>query len=310
MANLVQDDSGRPVIGVVSTSTGKAVSAHGFPLGSINAQAVAIVDGSGAQITSFGGGTQYTNGAATVANPVGTMPVYDNGGTISKVSTTLGLPIQVIGTPAVTATLQTQTDTIMIGGVNIKEINAVPPLMGNGITGTGSLRITVASDNSAVALWGHGATAATVPANATYAGRRGSTALPTAVTDGQQVGSMGDKFGRTVALIGAMRDLTLPMTQLTLANTTETTLIAAVAATFLDIVSVTIINTSATATQVDFRDSTGGTIRWSAYVPPTDMRGIVLPVPIPQNAVNNNWTAKLVTAVSSIIISGLYITNK
>lgn len=52
------------------------------------------------------------------------------------------------GTFAAQATLQTQTDTVMVGGVNIKEINAVTPLMGNGTTGTGSQRVTVASDNT------------------------------------------------------------------------------------------------------------------------------------------------------------------
>lgn len=47
------------------------------------------------------------------------------------------------------ATLQTQTDTVMVGGVNIKEINAIAVLMGNGVTGTGSQRVTIASDNTA-----------------------------------------------------------------------------------------------------------------------------------------------------------------
>lgn len=33
---------------------------------------------------------------------------------------------------------------------NVSQINGVTPLMGNGVTGTGSLRVTIASDNSAV----------------------------------------------------------------------------------------------------------------------------------------------------------------
>jgi hypothetical protein len=36
---------------------------------------VGIVDGDGTQITSFGGGTQYTEDAAAAANPVGTVPI-------------------------------------------------------------------------------------------------------------------------------------------------------------------------------------------------------------------------------------------
>lgn len=56
------------------------------------------------------------------------------------------------GTFATQSTLQTQTDTVMVGGMNIKEINAVTPLMGNGTTGTGSLRVTIASDNTAFSV--------------------------------------------------------------------------------------------------------------------------------------------------------------
>lgn len=57
-----------------------------------------------------------------------------------------------VGTFAVQATPVTQVDTFMLGGVNVKEINAVTPLMGNGVTGTGSLRVTIASDNTAFAV--------------------------------------------------------------------------------------------------------------------------------------------------------------
>ena len=64
---------------------------------------------------------------------------------------------------------------------NVAQINAVTPLMGNGTTGTGSLRVTIASDNTAnsnpwivnpgtAANWGVGATASAVPANSIYNG--------------------------------------------------------------------------------------------------------------------------------------------
>lgn len=43
-----------------------------FDLTNSNPLAVAIVDGDGTQISSFGGGTQYTEDAAAAANPVGT----------------------------------------------------------------------------------------------------------------------------------------------------------------------------------------------------------------------------------------------
>lgn len=155
------------------------------------------------------------------------------------------------------------------------------------------------------------ATGSAVPANAYYAAVQAQNALPTAATPLNLTGMFGDKFGRPVVLTNAVRDLVLPMAQLTLTSTTsETSLIAAVASTFNDIVSLIVINTSATATQVDFRDSTGGTIRLSLYVPAGDMRGIALPTPLPQAGVNTAWTAKCGTSVASVIITGTYIANK
>jgi hypothetical protein len=58
--------------------------------------------------------------------------------------------------------------------VNESQINGVTPLMGNGVSGTGSQRINIASDNSAVANWGQGATGSAVPTGAQYMGGIGS----------------------------------------------------------------------------------------------------------------------------------------
>lgn len=57
---------------------------------------------------------------------------------------------------------------------NVAQINGVTPLMGNGVTGTGSQRVTLSSDNSALPAAGQGATAAAVPSGATYLGANGS----------------------------------------------------------------------------------------------------------------------------------------
>lgn len=54
------------------------------------------------------------------------------------------------GTFAVQATPVAQADTFMLGGVNVKEINGVAPLMGAGNTGTGSPRVTIASDQASI----------------------------------------------------------------------------------------------------------------------------------------------------------------
>jgi hypothetical protein len=153
------------------------------------------------------------------------------------------------------------------------------------------------------------ATAAAVPANALYKGARGTTALPTAVTDGQLVGAMADKFGRQVTIAQSIRDLVSQGT-VTLTTTTETTVLAAVASVFLDVVEVVVINTSATGVRVDFRDATTGTIRFFIYCPPTDTRGLVSQVPWPQATVNTNWTAQLSGAVTDVRIAMKAVQNK
>lgn len=94
-------------------------------------------------LSVVGGGTEATAQRVTLAS--------DSTGVLTVKQATAGnLNATVVGTGtfAVQATLQTQTDTVMVGGVNIKEINAVTPLMGNGTTGTGSQRVTIASDNT------------------------------------------------------------------------------------------------------------------------------------------------------------------
>lgn len=62
------------------------IGVTGFSVGTSNAQAVAIVDGSGNQITSFGGGTQYAEGV-TQATATGTVMLGKFGTTIKAAQT-------------------------------------------------------------------------------------------------------------------------------------------------------------------------------------------------------------------------------
>jgi hypothetical protein len=139
----------------------------------------------------------------------------------------------------------------------------------------------------------------------------GATALPTAVTNGQLVMPMADKLGRTVVVHNAMRDLVTPVTQLVLtASTAETTLVGATASTFHDLLEVTFCNSSlTTATQVDIRDSTGGTVRCSVFVPAGSTVVKAWHTPLPQATVNTNWTAQCGSSVSSLTITGSYVSN-
>ena len=76
----------------------------GITAGTAQAGAVAIVDGSGNQITSFGGGTQYANGAVQ-ATPTGTTALGFDGANVRALSTTSSGYLNVLfpSTPTVNA---------------------------------------------------------------------------------------------------------------------------------------------------------------------------------------------------------------
>lgn len=214
--------------------------------GASDAVGVAIVDGSGNQITSFGGGTQYADGDA-VATPTGTaalgfdgtnvqalatdasgnlqvdvlnssIPVTDNGGSLT-VDGTVAVSSSALPTGAATAANQ-QTDAltdtelratpvvvdlganndVTVSGtvaatqsgswslaanqsVNVAQMNGVATTMGNGASGTGVQRVTIASDSTGVIIArGAAAVDAAVSGNPVYTGGRASTATPTAVS--------------------------------------------------------------------------------------------------------------------------------
>jgi hypothetical protein len=71
VASLPTIPAGTNYIGKTRLTDG-TTDAEVIPLTNYNAQAVAIVDGTGNQITSFGGGTQYTEDTAAAADPIGT----------------------------------------------------------------------------------------------------------------------------------------------------------------------------------------------------------------------------------------------
>lgn len=107
-------------------------------------------DGSGNLLTS--NSTTYTAKFGLDVNILGTLgTAFSTAGKVDVKSADGDVFVRsnAGSTFPVNATLQTQTDTVMVGGVNVKEINGVTPLMGNGVTGTGSLRVTIASDNTA-----------------------------------------------------------------------------------------------------------------------------------------------------------------
>ncbi|MGF7236020.1 MAG: hypothetical protein ACQSGP_13825, partial [Frankia sp.] len=136
------------------------------------------------------------------------------------------------------------------------------------------------------------------------------TANPAAVTTGQRVNASFDKLGKQIA-VGAIRELKgVQKTSISVA--TETTVLTAGGAGVVnDVYAIVVTNKSATAVFVDFRDATAGTIRMTLAAPASDTRGFTVPVDsaMVQAVAANNWTAQVSSAVTSIEITMLYVSN-
>lgn len=410
---------------LVDSVTGLVAGWTGFSFSGVEAGAVAIVDGSGVQITSFGGGTQYTDAGTPPAHPVGPTLLFNNSGTWASVSAANPLPVtgggggtqyadgatftqgtslgnlsmgtyqsshQTLTTgksgaiavdinrntltniatkldstnDSVTASNTTGnvasagTDSgnpVKVGGV----YNSTQPTFTNGQRGDlqlgsrGSLRtelfgpssasgaavISPGSDGASVqqalqvntqpyvyngstydrqrsapggtgtmAIGGLTASGSSIAVAPITHGGQAKTANPTAVADGQVVNATYDKLGKQV-VVGSIRDLKGRQTTTITASTSETTIVTAVASTFLDIYGLVLANSGATATTVQLRDSTAGTVLGTFYVPAGDTRGFMLPesAALAQTTVNNNWTAQCGSSTSSMIVTALYVKN-
>lgn len=136
------------------------------------------------------------------------------------------------------------------------------------------------------------------------------TTLPTAVADGADVRPKADKLGRLLTRPIQVREL-ISTAYATLSTQAETTVLAATAGFFQDLIMVTATNASAAAWKVDFRAVTGGNIIHTMNVPAgTGPIGWAPPTPWPQDATGNNWTATISSGSdvsnANLFISGLF----
>jgi hypothetical protein len=154
------------------------------------------------------------------------------------------------------------------------------------------------------------ATNAAPPANAVQVGGIASTALPSAFTATDLAPILLDKFGRVVTSPFTVRDLLGDQTTSITSTTAATTIVTADASNMLDLISLTLTNTSATATEVSLYNDDGTTLRWTGYVPAGDMRGIVFPAPLKQTAVNKTWKMITVTSVASLKVTAQFVKNQ
>lgn len=219
--------------------------------------------------------------------------------------------------------------------VDIGLINAVTPLMGSGVMGTGSLRVTIASNNDPLTV--AQATAANFNAtvvqatasnfNAQVVGSVASAAADsgnpvkvggvylsgpgTAATTGNRVNQLVDAQGSQVVVGAPVAWVNTQLTTIT-ASVSETTIVTAGAAgVFNDLAQLILTNSSATACSVTIKDATAGTNRMIIDLAANG--GAVIPFPVvnhPQAVAANNWTATCGTSVTSIHITAITIQRK
>ena len=87
-----------------------------------------------------GGGTQYTDGSATITHPIGTIPVYDKAGTITAVSVANPLPVSASITPTSDTT---QTGSITGSGQSVTFAVNAQSTVGIQVSGTFSGTILI-----------------------------------------------------------------------------------------------------------------------------------------------------------------------
>lgn len=209
------------------------------------------------------------------------------------------------------------------GGDSHTVDNATLSVTGGG-TEASAMRVTIANDSTGLVSVDDNGGSLTVDGGVTVEGDtahdaadtgdpvkiggRARTAHPTAVANNDRVDGYFDEMGRQVTKSLVPRDL-VTANHVTLTTTTETTIIAAGGAgVFRDLVFLSLSNESASEVRVDIADSTAGADVMSIDLA-ADGGGAIIPFPVPfkQTTANNNWTATLSSAVSSVYITAIAV---
>jgi hypothetical protein len=178
----------QPALGTAGTPSADVITVQG-----VTSMTALKVDGSGV--------TQPTS--------VASLPLPSGASTEATLSTLNG-KVTAVNTGAVTISAALPAGSNVIGGltanqsVNVAQINGVTPLMGNGVTGTGSQRVTIASDNTAFTVKTGGRAFANAPTRYDYTGGSVTTAAYT-----QLVASTTNAASRVCIFDSSGQDLVL-----------------------------------------------------------------------------------------------------
>ena len=303
----VADGSGNALTSNSTATSGK----HGLDVNVLSILGTApttagFVDIKGADGNVFVRQTTASNlnatvvGAGTAGSP--------SGGVVSVQGVSSGTTLPVTATIAA-------SQTIAVTQATASSLNATVSIASAQTLATVSTVTAVTSITNAVKVEGNAggafdaATNATPPANAIQIAGIAATALPSANSATDLTVPMTDKFGRLVVLPQAMRDLVAYTGTTITSSTSATNILTGISSVYTDICSLTITNSSGTATLVTLSDGTNSYI-FSAGVGPG--WGVTIPFspPIPATSTNTNWTLQCGTSVASIYVVVGYVKNK
>ena len=237
------------------------------------------------------GGVFNTTLPTLTTGQVAAHQVDSNGRQLVVISTAIPAGTNLIGKAGID-----QTTVGTTNGVSIAQIGATTVVNG-GVAGT-------------LAVGGMTAVNAATTGNPLYTGGIALVAAnPTAATNGQRTGIATDKVGRLLTVPGHERTMTGVQQTTITSSTTETTIVTAVASTFLDLTHLSVTNGSATATIVTLKDATAGTTRGIWNISGGGGICISFPTPLAQAAVNNNWTITCGTSVASVYVVAQFVKN-
>ena len=290
--------------------SGSLVGLTGLSLGATTrAATVAVVDASGNQITSFGGGgTQYADGT-TQATPTGTVALGKNPSNVLH-----SLALDASGNLNVNLSANSFGSVTVTGTVTANQGTANATPWNDNISQVGGSAVsTAASGVQKVGIVGNAgaafdaATNATPPTNAVQVGVVAATALPSAFTATDLAPIMSDKFGRLIHIANGMRDLIGMQATTVTDNSSHTIITAGASGIFNDIISLAITNSSATAVFVTVSDGT------ASYIYAIAANGGIMiqpATPIPATSSATAWTATVSSGVSSIYYVAQFVKNK
>lgn len=323
---------------VDSVGTTALVSSDDIGAG-VQAQNVKLLDGTGGSATPIaaGGGVEAGALRVTVASDsTGVLSVDDNGGSLTVDGTfwQTTQPVSIAGTVSVSngGTFAVQVTSVpsdpfganadaasATGSISAKlrfiastgiPITGTVTVGSHAVTNAGTFAVQAAQSGTwNVVCAGDVAHDGADSGNPVKTGGRAMTTARTAVSDGDRADHAVDVQGRTIVEPFGPRELMTDASITLTSTTTETTLLTAVASTFCDLLGIIVVNSSASATQVDIRDTMGGTVRFSLYVPAGATVGFSNQM-WKQATVNTNWTAKCGTSVASVVVSAVFRKTK